>query len=443
MSEQPNVLIMHTHDTGRHLGTYGRGPSTPNLDRLGEEGVVFELAFCSAPQCSPSRGSLFTGMMPHTNGLIGLAHRGFRYHDDTYGKHLAAVLRKEGYATHLFGFQHEAADPSLLGYEHVAELKNTRVAEVVPAVERFFDDGVQEPFLAVVGVSETHRAFTEGKTCRGEVVLPPHLPDHQDVRLDVNNLCVDVEAVDEGYGRVLEALNRAGLDERTLVIYTTDHGIAFPGAKSTLFDPGIEVSLIVKGPGGFEGGKRISGLVSNVDVFPTIMDTLGLQGHDTAEGRSLVPLVAGATDDEREEVFVEQTYHAGYDPMRGIRTRRYKYTRNFEPRSYYFAPNVDPGYSKTVVRGETDYFSRSRPEEFLFDLESDPHEQNNLAKDPAHAETLNELCSRLTRWMEETDDPLLEGFVPPPSGSVISRDDGIEPREALPAEEWLAARKAD
>ncbi|MDA0746624.1 MAG: sulfatase [bacterium] len=332
-TSMPNVVILHTHDTGRHLGVYGRGPHTPNLDRLAAEGVVFENAFCSAPQCSPSRSSLFTGMMPHRNGMIGLAHRGFRLNPDALEKHLAAVLTRAGYGTYLFGMQHETTQPEELGYTHIAPCESRKLRHVVPAAEAFFQDAPKEPFLAVIATAETHRVFTEGKPCRGTVQVPPYLPEHPDVQKDINNLNCDVEAVDDGFGRVLEAIDGAGLRDRTLVIYTTDHGIAFPGAKSTLFDPGIETTLIARGPGGFEGGKRLSGLVSNVDLFPTLMDLLGLDGHDSVEGKSLLPLVRGEVEEINSEIFVEQTYHAGYDPMRGVRTQRFKYTRNFEPRN--------------------------------------------------------------------------------------------------------------
>ena len=115
----PNVVIVITHDTGRHLGAYGRAVATPNLDRLADEGVLFEQAFCTAPQCSPSRASLLTGLVPHRHGLIGLAHRGFRLQPAALRRTLPRLLGGAGYRTHLFGFQHEAADPRDLGYQQV------------------------------------------------------------------------------------------------------------------------------------------------------------------------------------------------------------------------------------------------------------------------------------------------------------------------------------
>src|SRR3954453_120041 len=155
-SMPPNVVIVITHDTGRHLGTYGRRVATPSLDRLAAEGVVFEQAFCPAPQCSPSRASLLTGLMPHRHGLIGLAHRGFRPQRHALRRTLPRLLGSAGYRTHLFGFQHEAADPYALGYQRVVQPPPTGsrrhlCRDVAPAAAAFLAGGPTEPFFVMVG----------------------------------------------------------------------------------------------------------------------------------------------------------------------------------------------------------------------------------------------------------------------------------------------------
>src|SRR4051812_3256134 len=158
----PNVVVVITHDTGRHLGPYGRGVATPHLDRLAAEGVLFEQAFCAAPQCSPSRASLLTGLMPHRHGLIGLAHRGFSLKPAALKQTLPTILSGAGYATHLFGFQHEATDPYELGYQHVVQPRPTGsrphlCRDVAPAAADFLSSGPAEPFFAMIGFEETHR----------------------------------------------------------------------------------------------------------------------------------------------------------------------------------------------------------------------------------------------------------------------------------------------
>src|SRR5262245_4032488 len=111
----PNILYIHSHDTGRYIQPYGHAVPTPNLQRLAEEGVLFRQAFCVAPTCSPSRASLLTGQSAHSSGMLGLAHRGFRLND--YGQHLIHTLRQAGYHSTLIGMQHEAADPTWIGYD--------------------------------------------------------------------------------------------------------------------------------------------------------------------------------------------------------------------------------------------------------------------------------------------------------------------------------------
>ena len=441
MQKPPNIVILHTHDTGRHLGLYDRGPATPNLSRMAAEGVVFNNAFATAATCSPSRASLFTGMVPHSHGLIGLINCGVRLHQTSYEKYLAAVLAREGFGSYLFGHQHEAETAEELGYQHVQP--EQRCSEATPYVEDFFKSRPEQPFLAVVAFRETHRAFTEGNACRGEVRIPHYLPDHPDIRTEINGLNWDVEAVDDAIGRIIDAIDDAGLRDNTLVMYTTDHGIAFPGAKALLFDVGIEVALVVRGPGGFQAGRRIDSLTSNIDIFPTLMALAGIDTPDWVEGKSLLPLVRGETDEINDAIFVEDTYHAGYDPMRGIRTQRYKYIRSFEPRPYYFAANLEDSCAKTVLAEQTDVFERPRPMEFLFDLLSDSRETTNLADDPAWADVLDELRARLDKWMNQTRDPLLAGFVAPSPNARIARDDAFfdtTDDKKLTAQEWLDAR---
>jgi N-sulfoglucosamine sulfohydrolase len=429
----PNVVIVITHDTGRHLGAYGRPVATPNLDRLAAEGVLFEQAFCTAPQCSPSRASLLTGLVPHRHGLIGLAHRGFRLHPDALRRPLTRLLVEAGYRTHLFGFQHEAVDPHDLGYQHVVQPPSTGTRphlcrDVAPAAATFLASRPTEPFFAMVGFEETHRPFDPSDTPLADVQVPAFLPDAPVVRRDIADLEGSVREADAAVGQILAALDESNLADRTLFVYTTDHGIAFPGAKGTLFDPGIEVGLIARGPGGFSGGRCLSGLVSNVDLFPTIHDLSGLTPPEDTDGVSLIPMVTGTAPSVRPEVFAELTYHTAYDPMRAIRTGRYKYIRSFAERPLHLPAHVDASPTKDLLR-ERGYFEGRRPPEMLFDLQHDPHERSNLAGDPASASIRDALRDRLERWMHATRDPLLAGEVAAPPGAPLTPVDSYDPED--------------
>ncbi len=234
--------------------------------------------------------------------------------------------------------------------------------------------------------------------------------------------------LDAKMGEVFAALERAGLAENTLVICTTDHGIAFPRMKCNLTEGGIGVMLIMRGPGGFTGGRVIDGLVSQIDVFPTLCDLLSIDPPGWLQGVSLMPMIRGDTETVRDEIFAEVNYHAAYEPMRCIRTSRWSYIRRFDGRTRPVLPNCDDGLSKTLWM-EHGWADIPPDEEALYDLIFDPHEAHNLAGDSRVAAVLADLRTRLDTWMHETDDPLLRGPVPAPVGAVVNNVDGISPQE--------------
>jgi len=236
--------------------------------------------------------------------------------------------------------------------------------------------------------------------------------------------------LDEGIGTVLDALDEAGLAENTLVICTTDHGIAFPGMKCNLTDHGMGVMLMMRGPGGFEGGRVIDGMVSHVDLFPTICELLTIDPPAWLEGTSVLPLIRGEADEVNEEVFSEVTYHAAYEPMRAVRTGRHKYIRRFGGRATPVMPNCDDSPSKDVWL-EAGWRERPVSQEQLYDLIFDANETNDLAADASYAAVLDEMRGRLDRWMQRTDDPLLKGRVPAPPGAKVNLVDGLSPREPM------------
>ncbi|MCD6520448.1 MAG: sulfatase, partial [Anaerolineae bacterium] len=342
-----NILYIHSHDTGCYVQPYGYPVETPHIQKLAEEGVLFRQAFAVAPTCSPSRAGLLTGVCAHSAGMLGLAHRGFRLTD--YKQHIIHTLREAGYRSTLIGMQHVAKDPTMVGYDEIISLPSRRVEHVAPAAERFIESAPQEPFFLSVGFTETHRPFHEPAPEDVRYSLPPPtVPDTPETRRDMAAFKASVRVLDEGIGRVLQALENAGLAERTLVICTTDHGIAFPGMKCNLTDHGIKVMLIMRGPGGFEGGRVIDALVSHLDVFPTICELVGLEKPSWLQGFSLLPLLTNQVGEIRAEVFAEVTYHAAYEPQRCVRTKRWKYIRRFSGRRRPVLPNCDDGPSKDL-----------------------------------------------------------------------------------------------
>ncbi|MGB3306890.1 MAG: sulfatase [Thermomicrobiales bacterium] len=422
-----NIVYLHSHDTGRYVQPYGAGVQTPNIQRLAEEGVLFRRAFSAAPTCSPSRAALLTGQSPHAAGMLGLAHRGFGLRDPN--QHLANVLRSHGYMTALFGMQHVTHDdPHQLGYEAVAATNNCDVANVAPQAAAYIaalaDRANDRPFFLDVGFSETHRPFHQAQHDEGRYLRPPApIPDMPETRQDMADYHASVRELDHGVGIVLDALEQAGLAESTLVINTTDHGLAFPNMKSTLTDHGIGVSLIMRGPNGFSRGSVIDALVSQIDLFPTLCELIGIPRPEWLQGASMLPLVRSEADAIREEIFAEVTYHAAYEPQRAIRTDRWTYIRRFDDRTQPVLPNCDDSPTRDYLL-EHGWGEREIEPEVLYDNLLDPNQACNVIGMADLASVVSDLRDRLDQWMNDTDDPLLEGPLPLPPGGVANDPDG-------------------
>ncbi len=424
---RPNVLYLHSHDTGRYVQPYGYPVPTPNIQHLADQGVLFRQAFCAAPVCSGSRAALLTGQCTHATGMLGLAHRGYRLHHPE--RHIVNVLRNAGYWTGLVGEQHVSADPGDLGYHHVVDLDSTRVSEVAPAATKLIAMRAREqaPFFLSVGFFETHREFFEPSSIRDVLYSrpPENVPDNAQTRRDMASFRASARALDQGIGTVLNALEENGLADDTLVLMTTDHGLAFPDAKCTMYDRGIGVLLLMRGPGGFERGRVCDALVTQLDLYPTICDVVGLEHPPWLEGRSLLPLVRGDLTEIHDEIFAEVTFHAAYEPQRAVRTSRYKYMRRYDSQHPgRVVANLDDSLTKDVLLA-AGWADVDPPWEALFDLSLDPSEGHNRIDDPALAGVAEDLRRRLQDWMVRTVDPLLEGPVPPAEGTVLNSVDQV------------------
>ena len=196
--------------------------------------------------------------------------------------------------------------------------------------------------------------------------------------------------------------------------------------KCNLTDHGTGVMLMLRGPGGFEGGRVSDALVSHIDLFPTLCELLEIEPPAWLQGRSLLPLVRGEAKEINDAVFAEVNYHGQYEPQRMIRTRRWKYIRRFTDRAIPSLANCDNSISKDLVLRHG-WAGLPMAEEQLYDLVFDPNEAANLAGEPRHAATLADLRERLARWMDATDDPILDGPIPKPAEHGVSPPDDVDP----------------
>lgn len=431
---KPNIVIILPHDLGKHLNCYGvKTVQSPNLDKFAEQGVRFARSFCTAPGCSPSRASLFTGRYPHNHGVMGLAHANFAWDLHPNEKHLAQFLKEAGYATAAFGVVHEThSGAKRWGYDKHRNLKNAveLTTAAIEELRRFAAD--KRPFYLYVGYVEPHRLpYPKGSDQPPEghgfpgpglspdsslgVQVPGYLRDTPGTREELAGLQGAVRHVDEQFGRWTQAIRELGLETNTLVIFTTDHGIAMPRAKCTLYEPGLEVALILRhaGRNGWHGGVVRNEMISNIDVLPTILDLAGIPVPANVQGRSFASLLDGQEYTPNATIFGEQTYHGYYDPRRSIRTETHKLIANFstalviQDPSQQWRPKSDPLTPEYPPRAFLPYLE-------LYDLAKDPWEQTDLANRPEAAVIRNELARRLHEQMVKTDDPLMRGAVTSP-----------------------------
>ena len=299
--------------------------------------------------------------------------------------------------------------------------KDKKNAEKVANYIRLSD--TNKPFFLSFGMQNTHRDYPPHQDFVDPGYVMPAFPlaDTKENREDMADYMRSAQVVDQCVGTVLQALNESGRDKDTIVLFTTDHGIAMPFMKCNLYDTGIGVALIVKYPENPAAGKVCDALVSHLDVFPTLCDLTGTEKPEWLQGVSMLPLFRDPDAEIRNEIFAEVNYHAAYEPLRCIRTNRYKLIRFYDYHNSHIPANIDGSFPKELLL-QTEWLSMPRDREMLFDLWMDPIERVNLVKEQAYKEIYNELSQKLWDWMKRTRDPLLKYRyrVPAPENARIN-----------------------
>lgn len=468
-AQNKNVVLIVADDLGLELGAYGdKVAVTPHLDQLAKEGVRFTQAFCTTSSCSASRSVLLTGLHNHATGMYGLEHdtHHFRAHENL--KSLPVLLQQAGYRTGVIGKFHLSPEPVF----HFEQKRDANTAGARNAVQMarnaqaFFAEEDPRPFFLYFCTTDPHRSgpgtafanpggnrqpypgVTERPFDPKSIVVPPWLPDRPEIKADLASYYQSVSRFDQGVGALMQALKETGKDKQTLVIFLSDNGPPFPGAKTTLYDPGMKLPLIVRHPAEKSPGRVSEAMISWVDITPTILAYAGVDvpnvprgapvatpgeggagrpnpaarpgGRSTFHGRSFLPILEGSLKAEQDftQVFASHTFHevTMYYPMRVLRTRTHKYILNLAHQLPYPAAQdlYDSLSWRTLLknpelaigkRKQSDYIQRPREE--LYDLAADPNEVNNLAGQPAHAATLEAMRKQLIDWQRQTRDPWL------------------------------------
>ena len=456
---QPNILLSYSDDQSYPHASILGDPvvRTPAFDRVAREGVIFNHSYTACPSCTASRSALLTGRPIWNIGEAGVLYgtlppeyplfthllEDAGYHTGFVGKSWApGDWRAGGLARHPFGREysarHESDPPHGIDTRDYAANFEDFLAERPPGA----------PFFFFFGATEPHRDYEPGIGERSgldpsRVEVPPYLPDAPEVRSELLDYYYEIEHYDRHLGRMLDALERIGELDNTIVVVTSDNGMPFTRTKATLYDSGTRMPTAIRWGSRVPGGRRVDDFVSHIDLAPTFLEVAGLEPCARHDGRSLTPLLlsgsGGGQAAPRDHVLTGMERHtwcrpagATY-PMRAIRTHDFLYIRNFEPNRWptggpdFISSNkaphgdVDDGpFKDFMLRPETrrdfplafELGFGKRPLEELYDCRADPHQMNNLAGDEAYESVRRELWTKLELALQGSGDPRVSGRDP-------------------------------
>jgi len=459
-AKQKNVVVVVVDDQGFQAGCYGNKViKTPNIDRLAAAGTKFTRAGCTTASCSASRSVLMSGLYNHATGHYGHAH-GYN-HFSTYEtvQSLPMILSEAGYRTCSIGKYHLAPEYVY----HFDEYRNRGVqgnrnsVRMAANAKSWMSEKSDKPFFLYFCSSDPHRGggadgysnfnddpnhypgITPVRYKPEDVIVPPWLPEQPEVRGELAEYYQSISRFDQGFGDLLDAIKDTGHWEDTLIMFLSDNGPPFPGAKTNLYEPGMNLPFIVRNPDQKKQGITTQARVVWADVTPTVLDYCGVTPKPTPpiqtrenvgkrvkgrgkpqpykfHGRSFLSILNQENPKGFDEVYASHTFHeiTMYYPMRVIISGNFKYTFNMAHQlPYPFASDLyaSPTWQGVLKRNDkmfgkrTVYAYLNRPRDELYDLETDPHEIHNLAYDSKYQAKLLELQTKLKAWQKATKDP--------------------------------------
>ncbi|MEM9719840.1 MAG: sulfatase [Bacteroidota bacterium] len=438
-SPRPNIVLFVADDHGKDaLGCYGNPViQTPHLDELAKTATRMDRAFCTTASCSASRSVILSGKHNHANGQYGHQHA---YHHFAAFKEIESLpvsLQKVGYRTAHIGKYHVASE-QVFFFQERFKANSRSAVEMANSCKEFVSKDSPDPFFLYFCFSDPHRGggFAEELPYQpdrfgnvpesypgveevtyaiDEVIVPPFLPNTPETRAEIAQYYQSISRLDQGVGKLIEYLKNAGKYDNTLILYLSDNGMAFPGAKTTLYEAGMQLPCIIKMPG--QKIPQTSDLLfSWTDLAPTVLDIADAMPKAAEyHGVSIKPALEGKKM-TRTEVYASHTFHeiTMYYPMRVIREGQYKLIMNIaHGLDYPFASDLQRSKTwqsvlenklSTLGNKPLDEFL-SRPQFELYDLEADPWETSNLAQDPAHTKTLERLMAKVKDFQQNTGDP--------------------------------------
>ena len=419
-AERPNFVVIIGDDISwDDYGAYGHPHiRTPHVDALAKGGMRFDLAFLTTSSCSPSRCSIMTGRYPHATGA-GELHQPLPEDQITFAK----VLRDEGYYTAAAGKWHLGNAPR----EHFDSIQGGSPSGCEQWLPTLKGRDKEKPFFMWFAATDAHRGWSKNAVdpphTNEEVVVPPYMPDTEDVRKDLALYYDEVSRMDEYVGKVVAELKRQGVFDNTVLIVMADNGRPFPRCKTTMYDSGIRTPFVVSWPQEVDAGQVNKNLVSSVDIASTFVELAGIDIPDSFQGKSFAQGLLNASAVCREYIFAEHNWHDYAAHDRAVRDGRYLYIRNSFP-EYPATPPADAVRSLSydsmqalesegkLPEHQRQCFLYPRPAEELYDLEADPHSLKNIAGDSDWAEVKARLSKQLDDWVSRTADEIPVNLTP-------------------------------
>jgi len=439
---RPNVLIITTDDMScDSVGAYGckLKDTTPHMDRLAAASLRFNHAFVQVGNCMPSRNVMFSGRYPHNNHVEGF----YEVRNPDYPV-MSDLMKAGGYFTGIRGkVSHSTPYSPYPAWDLILDtLPDGTTAHPKNVASYYLSTrhGIAaakkagKPFCLNVNISDPHKPFYNedgqaevNKPSRvftaAEVPVPGFLPDDPAIRGELALYYSSVRRGDDCLGEILRALRESGEDERTIILFLSDHGMPLPFAKTQLYFHSTRTPWMVRWPGvTAPGAVDDRHLVSGVDLLPTLLEMVGLPYPPGMDGRSFASILRGGTQPDRDYVVTEYNENSGgfRHPMRSIVTRDFAYLFNPWSNGERIMATATKGtvtYRRMQALARTDpavaarlkLFDHRVPEE-LYDYSKDADALENLVSAPAFRAERDRLTAMLEQWMVRTGDPMLEVF---------------------------------
>ncbi len=479
LAAEKNIVLFVTDDEGPTLGCYGDPVAvTPNIDALAADGTRFTHAFATTASCSASRSVILSGLHNHKNGQYGHQHHFHKFasYHNLVSLTLPRVLANAGYRTARCGKYHVAPE-IVYHFDETIPGSCRNASAMADACASFIQsDKDDRPFFLYFATCDPHRGGGIDKTSslelkpdlfgnkpdRGnhpgveevfydpqDVVVPYFLPDTPETRSELAQYYQSCSRIDAGVGRLVAILKEAGVYDKTLIVFTSDHGMAFAGGKTTVYEAGLNVPFVVRDPYIDRRGVVSHALLSHIDITPSLVDFAGAldrkrngpadyQNPDqfwmqrgevlkenrsggnqfqSYQGKSWIGILDQPDATHHDAIMASHTFHEiqMYYPMRVYRDKKYKLIWNIAHKLDYpfasdlwaasswqaqFRKGLGAAYGQKTV-GEYIH----RPEFELFDVQKDPHEKENLAEKSEHQELLKAYQAKLKSLQKEMEDP--------------------------------------